>query len=103
MEKSTTISTDSSPTTYRQITNSRLTYYRQLAICQLTDRYRYEKNCRPAVGQLSPDCWPTVGGGELFFTFTNAIQQIVEEINAQDCVIVEVYKISLRSRETLTL
>ena len=26
--------------------------------------------CRPTVGRLSADSWPTVGGGELFFTFT---------------------------------
>ena len=65
-----TISTDSLPTTYRQITNRRP-----------TDRYHCGKTCRPTVGRLSADCrptvgrlsadsWPTVGGGELFFTFT---------------------------------
>ena len=28
--------------------------------------------CRFSVGQLLADCWPTVGGGELFFTITLA-------------------------------
>ena len=54
-----TISTDSLPTTYRQITNRRPTVGRQIVTV-------LEK----PVGRLSADSWPTVGGGELFFTFT---------------------------------
>ena len=48
-----TISTDSLPTTYRQITNR-----------------------RPTVGRLSADSWPTVAGGELFFTFTHLTMKL---------------------------
>ena len=72
-----TISTDSLLTTYRQITNRRPTVGRQSAdrslplwkTCQPTDG-RQLAVCRPTVGRLSADSWPTVGGGELFFTFT---------------------------------
>ena len=46
---------------YRQFTNNLPTDYRQLAVCRLTDRYRYEKNCRPTVGQQLANCRPTVG------------------------------------------
>ena len=78
-----TISTDSLPTTYRQITNRRPTVGRQSADSRPTDRYHCGKTCRPTVGRLSADCqptigqlsansWPTVGGGELFFTFTKS-------------------------------
>ena len=53
------------PTVHQQLTD-RLptvgpTYYRQLAVCQLTNRYRYEKNCWPTVGQQLANCCPTVG------------------------------------------
>ena len=76
-----TISTDSLPTTYRQITNRRPTVGRQSADRSLplwknlsADRRptvgRLSADCRPTVGRLSADSWPTVGGGELFFTFT---------------------------------
>ena len=51
----------SPPPNSPHLTNNLPTDYRQLAVCRLTDRYRYEKNCRPTVGQLSANCRPTVG------------------------------------------
>ena len=55
-----TISTDSLPTTYRQITNRQPTVGRQIVT-----------TVEKLVGRQMADSWPTVGGGELFFTFTN--------------------------------
>ena len=66
-----TISTDSLPTTYRQITNRRPTVGRQIVTTVEKLVGRQLAVCRPSVGRLSADSWPTVGGGELFFTFTN--------------------------------
>ena len=66
-----TISTDSLPTTYRQITNRRPTVGRQSADRSLPLWKNLSADRRPTVGRLSADSWPTVGGGELFFTFTN--------------------------------
>ena len=66
-----TISTNSLPTTYRQITNRRPTVGRQLADRSL-----------PLWKNLSADSWPTVGGGELFFTFTAVLMGISPLKNA---------------------
>ena len=66
-----TISTDSLPTTYRQITNRRPTVGRQIVTTVEKLVGRQLAVCRPTVGRLSADSWPTVGGGELFFTFTH--------------------------------
>ena len=67
-----TISTDSLPTTYRQITNRRPTVGRQIVTTveklvgrQTADSWpsvdRLSANCRPTVGQQLTVCQPTVG------------------------------------------
>ena len=71
-----TISTESLPTTYRQITNRQpanrsLPLWKNLSADSWPSVGRLSAVCRPSVGRLSANSWPTVGGGELFFTFTN--------------------------------
>ena len=56
-----TISTDSLPTTYRQITNRRPTVGRQIVTTVEKLVGRQLAVCRPTVGQLSAVCRPTVG------------------------------------------
>ena len=77
-----TISTDSLPTTYRQITNRRPTVGRQIVTTVEKLVGRQLAVCRPTVGRLSADSWPTVGGGELFFTFTAVLMGISPLKNA---------------------
>ena len=66
----------------RQSTDNLPTDYQQTADSRLTDRYHCGKTCRPTVGRLSADSWPTVGGGELFFTFTAVLMGISPLKNA---------------------
>ena len=66
------LSSQFQPTVYRQLTDRLPTDGRQSADSRLTDRYHCGKTCRPTVGRLLADSWPTVGGGELFFTFTKS-------------------------------
>ena len=77
-----TISTNSLPTTYRQITNRRPTVGRQLADRSLPLWKNLSADRRLTVGRLSADSWPTVGGGELFFTFTAVLMGISPLKNA---------------------
>ena len=77
-----TISTDSLPTTYRQITNRRPTVGRQIVTTVEKLVGRQLAVCQSTVGRLSADSWPTVGGGELFFTFTAVLMGISPLKNA---------------------
>ena len=56
-----TISTDSLPTTYRQITNRRPTVGRQSADRSLPLWKNLSADRQPTVGRLSADCQPTIG------------------------------------------
>ena len=68
------------PTVGRQITNrlptvgknTREKKYSTETYVKTNKTYqkRRTKSSSPTVGQMSGDCWPTVGGGELFFTIT---------------------------------
>ena len=67
LEVSISISTDSLPTSYRQITDSWRSVNRQIAKTMEKTVGWLLANSRPTV----LNCGPSVGGGELFFTITN--------------------------------
>ena len=70
------------PTVYRQLTDRLPTDGQQLADRSLPLWKNLSADRRLTVGRLSADSWPTVGGGELFFTFTAVLMGISPLQNA---------------------